>query len=575
RTRFLRDQVVLEELKATPDGGVNYIKGFYEAFKKYLIIGLTEQDFADLYSQTVTYGLFAARIRCVGEFHRENAVKFIPKSIGFLHDVFNFLSTDDSRRPKQLECIIDDIADVLASVNVNFILNEYFHEGKGDDPIVHFYETFLSEYDPTLRDLRGVYYTPEPIVSFIVKSLHSILKSYFDKPDGLADTDVKILDPAAGTLTFVAEAAKLALKAYIGKYGEGVKKRFVRDHLLKNYYAFELMMAPYAIGHLKMSYVLKEMGVDLVEQERFHLYLTNTLENDVIEQIDLPGMSTLAQESRLAGEIKEKTPILVIMGNPPYSGISINKGDWIKKKIETYKYVDGIHFKEKKHWLQDDYVKFIRFAQWKIDQNGEGVIGFITNHSYLDNQTFRGMRQSLMESFNEIYVLDLHGNITSKEKSPDGSKDEGVFDIRQGVAISLFIKTKSKKGCSIFHSEIWGTRDDKYEWLSKFDLSNVNWQKLSPTSPSYFFIPRAEKNREVYESFEKITDIFPTNVTGIVTARDRFVIDFNKDDLIRRLEMFRNQSFTDDYIRNAFNLKDTRGWILDKARKKLEKVVNL
>ncbi len=570
RTRFLRDQVIMEELKEKPTEGEghNYILGFYEAFKKYLIIGLTEKGFADLYSQTVTYGLFAARTRCEGEFHRKNALDFIPQTTGILHDVFEFIST--GHPPKHLECMIDDITEVLASVNVSVILNEYFQEGKGEDPIVHFYETFLSEYDPGLREKRGVYYTPEPVVSFIVRSLHSILKSFFNKPDGLADMDVKVLDPAAGTLTFVAEAAKMAMKEYTGKYGQGVKERFVREHLLKNFYAFELMMAPYAIAHMKMSYVFQEMGVDLSEQERFHLYLTNTLEMQDIEQSHLPGMATLSEESRLAGKIKKKTPILVIMGNPPYSGHSSNVGEWISAEIKEYYRVDGKPLGEKNpKWLQDDYVKFIRFAQWKIDLNGEGVLGFITNHSYLDNPTFRGMRQSLMKSFDEIYILDLHGNFLKKEKCPDGSKDENVFDIRQGVAIALFIKRKnSEKGCKVFHSELWGLRSYKYDQLLLNDYATVDWKEITPQSEFYLFTPRDESLEKTYQRFLKITDIFPTNSVGIVTARDKLTIHWSPEEVYRTIKSFTN--LEPEEAREIYQLgNDARDWKVAFAQKDL------
>jgi len=573
RTRFLRDQVIIEELKEQNEEGHNHILGFYDAFKKYLIFNLTEETFADLYSQTITYGLFAARTRCKEEFNRKNAVDFIPVTIGILQEVFQFISLGHA--PKQMEWIIDDIAQVLASVDVSLILTEFFQYGKGDDPIVHFYETFLNEYNPKLREKRGVYYTPAPVVSFIVRSLNIILKEHFNKPDGLADLNVKILDPAAGTLTFMAEAANLALKEYIEKYGEGVKDDFIRKHLLKNFYAFELMMAPYAIGHMKMSYIFEEMGYTLRDQDSFKLYLTNTLEMEDIEQTDFPGMATLSEESYLAGKIKKETQILVILGNPPYSGISSNKGLWITEQIEKYKYVDGKHFGEKKHWLQDDYVKFIRFAQWKIDQNGEGVLGFITNHSYIDNPTFRGMRQSLMKSFDEIFILDLHGNTLKKERCPDGSKDENVFDIRQGVAISLFIKKKEKKEeCKIFHSDLWGLRDYKYEQLLENDFKTVSWKQLQPSTPYYFFVHRDNRYEKEYDKFIKISDIFPINVTGIVTARDNLAIDFEKNSLKNKIMMFRNKDLTDEVIREVLKIRENYQWKITEQRNQFRKVDN-
>ena len=438
RTRFLKDEVIAEELREEANGKKGFILGFYEAFKTYLISGVTHEEFADLYSQTVVYGLFAARTRTEGEFNRKLAYYNIPQTIGILRDVFRFISLGDL--PQSMEWIIDDIAEVLGVTDVKNLLHRYFHEGKGKDPIVHFYETFLAEYDPKTRERRGVYYTPEPVVSYIVRSLHCLLKEQLNRADGLATESVTVLDPAAGTLTFLAEAATLAVGEFVDKYGSGAKEEFIRGHILRNFYAFELMMAPYAIGHLKMSFLLEELGYRLSENERTKLYLTNTLDMKELEQTPLPGMASLSEESHLAGEVKKKEPILVILGNPPYSGHSTN----VYEEVRAYYQVDGKPLGEKNpKWLQDDYVKFIRFAQVKIDQAGEGLLGFITNHSYLDNPTFRGMRRSLMQSFNEIYILDLHGNTLKKEKCLDGSKDENVFDIMQGVAIIICVKRKS------------------------------------------------------------------------------------------------------------------------------------
>jgi type I restriction-modification system DNA methylase subunit len=568
RTRFLRDQVIIEELKEHHAEGKNYILEFYEAFRKYLIYGLSKEDFADLYSQTVTYGLFAARTRCKEEFHRKNAVEFIPRTIGILHDVFEYISI--GKPSKHMVCIIDDITEVLASVDVGYILNEFFQYGKGDDPIIHFYETFLSEYDPGIREKRGVYYTPEPVVYFIVRSINIILKEHFNLPGGLADIGVKILDPAAGTLSFIAVAVKLAIEEYTKKYGEGVKEDFVRDHLLENFHAFELMMAPYAIGHLKMSYILEENDIHLKENERFKLFLTNTLEMEDIEQPNLPFISTLAEESREAGKIKKQTPILVILGNPPYSGHSENVGAWISTEIKKYYKVDGKSLGEKNpKWLQDDYVKFIRFSQWKIDQNGEGVLGFITNHSYLDNPTFRGMRQSLMKSFNEMYILDLHGNTLKKEKCPDGSKDENVFDIRQGVAIALFIKKRNHDTpCKVFHSQLWGLREYKYDRLVENDFKSIAWKEISPRSEFYFFIPREVSLEKIYGKFFKITDIFPTYSVGIVTARDQLTIHWKKEEVYRTITGF--SKMDPGKARIFYNLgADARDWKIELAQKDL------
>lgn len=574
RTRFLKDQVVAEELKEESEKDTGFILGFYKAFQIHLIGTLTKDDFADLYSQTITYGLFAARTRAENGFNRKLAYDNIPHTIGILREIFKFISLGDL--PPQMEWIVDDISDVLAAADVPKILHNFYHEGKGRDPIVHFYETFLAEYDPKEREKRGVYYTPEPVVSYIVRSLHNILKQRFDKEDGFATSTVTVLDPAAGTLTFLAEACKLAIQEFTSKYGEAGKKELIKEHVLKNFYAFELMMAPYAIGHLKMSFLLEELGYKLQKGDRVKLYLTNTLEMLELWKLEhsefrLPGMASLTDESRLAGEVKKEQPILVILGNPPYSGHSSNIGEWISKEIKVYYRVDDKPLGEKNpKWLQDDYVKFIRFAQWKIDQAGEGVLGFITNHSYLDNPTFRGMRQSLMNSFNEIYILDLHGNSRKKERCPDGSKDENVFDIKQGVAIALFIKERNvKEKCKVYHYEKWGLRENKYDWLLKNDMHTTKWKKLSPKTEFYFFIPRDEKLSKTYEKYLKVTDIFPVNSVGIVTSRDNFVIDFNKESLKARIMVFRNKAVSDEIIRRSFNLKDKSNWELKEKREKI------
>jgi predicted helicase len=398
----------------------------------------------------------------------------------------------------------------------------------------------------------------------------------------LASETVTVLDPAAGTLTFLAEAAKIAAEEFIAKYGQGGKADFIRDHILKNFYAFELMMAPYAVGHLKMSFLLEELGYKLQKDDRFKLYLTNTLDMEELAQGNLPGMVSLSEESHLAGKVKKETPILIILGNPPYSGHSANKGPWIDALLKTgytlpngikddgfYK-VDGKPLGEKNpKWLQDDYVKFIRFSQWKIDQAGEGILGFITNHGYLDNPTFRGMRQSLMKSFNEIYVLDLHGNSLKKERCPDGSKDENVFDIQPGVAIALFIKKKSEKmGCKVHHAEIWGLREKKYEWLEKKDIEATKWKKLTPKSEYYLFISRDEDLVKEYEKHSKITDIFRLNSVGIVTARDNLTIHWKPEEVWTTVLNF--SKMEPELARQAYNLgKDVRDWKVEFAQKDL------
>lgn len=568
RTRFLREEIVVQQLSEEKDAP-GALTGFYEAFKQFLIGDLTEENFADLYAQTITYGLFAAKTRAGEEFSRRTAFDSIPHTIGVLRDLFRFISLGNL--PVQLEWIIDDISSVLSVAEVSEILGKYYKEGKGSDPVVHFYETFLAEYDPEERERRGVYYTPEPVVSYIVRSLHALLKTEFGLADGLASEGVTLLDPAAGTMTFLARAAREAVSEFESKYGGGAREDFIRRHILQNFYAFELMMAPYAIGHLKMSFFLEELGHRLTDDERVRFYLTNTLDMEELEQSRLPGLSSLAEESRLAGEVKKQTPILVLLGNPPYSGHSANRGEWILNKIEDYKKVDGKPLGEKNpKWLQDDYVKFLRFAQNKIEEAGQGMVGMITNHGYLDNQTFRGMRQSLMQTFDKIYLLNLHGNSLKREVCPDGSKDENVFDVRQGVAIALFIKKKKDKDSisNVYHADLWGTREHKYDWLESHVFSNTTWSLLEPQTPLYIFEPRDQALAATYNTFVPVTDLFLCNSVGIVSARDNLVIHWSSGEVWTTVNVFSRME--PETARQAYNLgKDTRDWKVTLAQKDL------
>ncbi|MFH1921317.1 MAG: type ISP restriction/modification enzyme, partial [Planctomycetota bacterium] len=570
----------------------------------------TPEDFADLFAQTITYGLFAARTRAGDGFNRRTAYDNIPHTIGVLRHLFRFISLDDL--PKQLAWCVDDIAEVLAVADAPGILDRYYHEGKGSDPIVHFYETFLAQYDPAERERRGVYYTPEPVVGYIVRSLHGLLKTEFGKRDGLASDGVTLLDPAAGTMTFVARAAQQAVAEFEAKYGSGGREDFVRRHVLKNFYAFELMMAPYAVGHLKMGFFLEELGHRLTDEERVPFYLTNTLDNEELEQSRLPGFSALAEESRLAGVVKKQTPILVILGNPPYSGHSSNpsermrkiqKGDkyvigwnpktgggaeaidckanreingilqptFIGRLIRDYFFVDERPLGEKNpKGLQDDYVKFLRFAQWKIEQAGCGVVGMITNHGYLDNPTFRGMRQSLMQTFDEIFILDLHGNSLKKETCPDGSPDKNVFDIRQGVAIAFFIKRggQQKSDAAVHHADLQGLREAKYEWLEAHVREHTEWRELKPSSPFYLFVPRDSRFEDAYLDCPALPYLFPVNCVGLFTARDGLTMRWTPEEVWRTVTIFSRMD--PELARQGYRLdKDSQEWKVTLAQKDL------
>ncbi|MDD5361480.1 MAG: N-6 DNA methylase [Ignavibacteria bacterium] len=574
RTGFLRDEVVAKELEEE-EKGKGKIYGFYTAFKQYLVSNLTHADFADIYSQTITYGLFAARTRADGDFNRKTAYDLIPQTIGILRDVFHFISL--GKLSQQMEVIVDDISEVLHAADVNKILDEFYRKGKGEDPIVHFYETFLNVYDPAAREKRGVYYTPEPVVKYIIRSVHSLLKSHFDLNDGLANKEVTLLDPAGGTLTFPAEAIKLAVKEFTEKYGDAGKNKFIKNQILKNFYSFELMMAPYAIGHIKISFLLEELGYQMKEDDRFKLYLTNTLDMEDLQQTEIPGLESLSDESHLAANVKKNEPILVIVGNPPYSGHSANQNDWTENLLkndidgaQSYYTIDGESLGEKNpKWLQDDYVKFLRFSQWKIHKAGQGIVGMITNHSYLDNPTFRGMRQSLINTFNEIYIIDLHGNSLKKETCPDGGKDENVFDIMQGVSIAIMVKKKNVKGCKVYHRDIFGLREEKYNWLGKKEFKKKDYNLLKPKTPWYFLIERDTDEIEYYNKWLKVNDIFPVNSVGIVTARDNLTINWSASEMLNTVRLFGNMDI--ELARQTYKLgKDARDWKVSLAQEDLK-----
>jgi len=573
RTRFLRDEIIAIELAEEERQGRQVLLGFYESFKRLLINKLTHEQFADLYAQTLTYGIFAARTKSEGDFNRELIYKYIPNTLGVLKSIFKFISYDDP--PKALEVLIDDIAEILCVTDIKKILHAYYKEGKGSDPIIHFYETFLSEYDPTLREKRGVYYTPEPVVRYIVKSIHSILKSQFNLKDGLADSAVTLLDPAAGTLTFPAEAIQLAVQEYTSKYGSGSIKQMIKNHVLPHFYALELMMAPYTVGHLKISYLLDELGYQLTDDERFKLYLTNTLEKDVPLQSELSFAQEITEECVLANKVKQEEPVLVILGNPPYSVNSENTNEWTEQLLKedlngaaSYFKVDGLPLGEANpKMLQDDYVKFIRFAQWKIHKAGKGIVAMVTNHSYIDNATFKGMRQSLMHTFDQIYILDLHGNSTKKEKAPDGSKDENVFDIRTGVAILIMVKDGSaSKG--VYHADLYGRRATKYDILDDNDIDSFEYTQVEPKQPFYLFKPLSDENSQ-YLSWNKVTDIFPLNSAGIKTARDNLTIQFSRQQMLNTINQFAKLDI--ESARIAYDLDtDSRDWKIDLAQKDLK-----
>ncbi|MCK4403957.1 MAG: N-6 DNA methylase [candidate division Zixibacteria bacterium] len=560
RTRFL-EHILQEELSRENEE----VTRFYKAFQEELIETLTKERFADLYAQTITYGLFAARMKVQNGFKRETAWKFIPESLPLLKEIF--YSMIGPHFPESLIWIVDEISQLLEKAEISSILKEFKTTRWEEDPVIHFYETFLTTYNPKERERLGVYYTPLPVVSYIVRSIHKLLKTKFAKSEGLATKDVTLLDPAAGTLTFVVQAIKQVQKELEEKKKKGLIKPYIEEHILPHFHAFEILVAPYTVGHFKVSMVLEEMGYRFKEDERFKFYLTNTLE--MKEPGEISFLIDLTREGQEAKRIKEEVPILVVLGNPPYSVSSENKSDFIENLMDDYK--EDVRNERNIQPLSDDYLKFIRFAHWKIAQAGKGILGFITNNSYLSGIIHRGMRRKLLETFDEIYILNLHGSSRIGEKTPEGGKDENVFDIQQGVTIALYVKLqKPEKEKKIYYGDLWGLRSEKYDYLMKNDIKTTKWQKLEPVAPYYFFVPKDFALQEEYEKFWKVTEIFNLYRSGVSTLRDHFVVAFNEQELVSKIHVFRG-NLEDEIIKKALDLKDTRDWNLHEARENFRK----
>ncbi len=584
KARLLKD-VIEKAILSDEDSEENdSLKNQMNIFKQNIIHDITPQSFADIYAQTIAYGMFTARLhdKTLQNFSRQEAQYLIPKSNPFLRGLFNYIGGAEC--DDRLIWIIDSLAEVFLATNIEKLFVDYGSKSGMNDPILHFYETFLGEYNPKLRKARGVWYTPESVVDFIVRAVDEVLKDEFGLEDGLIDDSkikikveakstkftskgekaknqleeiethkVQILDPATGTGTFLAQTIKFIKKEFWG----GSWSAYVENSLIPRLNGFELLMASYAMAHLKLDLLLMESGYKPIKQKRFNVFLTNSLEEHH-EQAGTLFSSYLANESREADRVKKETPVMVVMGNPPYSGESSNNNDFIKKLMEDYKKEwDGSKLKEKNSkWINDDYVKFIRYSESYIQKNEEGILGFITNHSYLDNPTFRGMRYHLLKTFDKIYIIDLHGNAKKKEVCPDGSKDENVFDIMQGVAIIIGVKkkTKTKKLAELYLCDIYGRRDFKYTTLNENSLKSLPFEKIEYMQPNFYFFKQNLKLKKEYEYGFNIDKLYPVSTVGIVTSRDTLVINENKVHLENKLiEFFRNDK---EYALNTMNIKE-------------------
>lgn len=645
-SRNIRDSV-REVLEAESEKGS--VTKLYKAFKEALIHDLKPEDFADTFAQTITYGLFSAAVsrRYPEEggsksLTTETISEIVPETNPFLREVLATFLDVGGRKKGGIdfdELGIQDVVELLRSdeTDMRAVLEDFGNRRQGEDPVIHFYEDYLKAYNKELKVKRGVFYTPQPVVSYIVRSVHELLQTEFGIEDGLASTItwdemaarnpdikipeirnldgkvvghtdpdtpfVKVLDPATGTATFLVEVIDVIHKHLQKKWKEDRDEAiallrypspsshsshssyltfeafwnaYVPDCLLPRLYGYELMMAPYAIAHMKVGLKLGETGYRFGSSQRVRIYLTNALEPPSELQARLAlDWEALAHEAQAVKAVKETERFTVVIGNPPYSGISSNMTESATAIVEPYKFVDGVHFGERKHWLQDDYVKFVRLSQTTIESATTGILGFITNHGYIDNPTFRGMRWSLMQSFDQLRLLDLHGNAKKKETAPDGAKDENVFEIQQGVAICLLAKWNSKGLAHVFRADLYGLQTAKYAFLGSSSMQQTNWRVLEPNAPHYLFVPQEQAGRAEYERGWPVPSILPLSSAGFITARDHFVIDMHEKCLLARMRDFADPNVPDAEIRKRFFAGrgadkypdgDTRGWKLPKAR---------
>ncbi len=569
------------------------LRGQYQAFKDVLIQELKPTDFADIYAQTIAYGMFAARLHddTPEDFSREEAARLIPKTNPFLRQIFNNLAGNDL--DERIAWVVDDLVTVFQATDLQKIMASYSRDKLHHDPMIHFYEDFLSEYNPKLRKSKGVWYTPQPVVGFIVRAVDEILQKDFGLPEGLADYSmverevaveqsrdkrtsdgmkhekrkfhrVQILDPATGTGTFLAEVVNQIYDRY--RDNQGIWQQYVEQHLLPRLNGFEILMASYAVAHIKLDMLLSETGYHHNTDKRLHIYLTNSLEESNNEPRTLFAQ-WLSREATEANVIKRDYPVMVMIGNPPYSISSQNKGEWINKLLEDYKK----NLNERNiQPLSDDYIKFMRLGQYYVEKNNSGILAFISNNGFIDGVIHRQIRKELLRAFDKIYILDLHGNSRKKETAPDGSKDENVFDIMQGVSINIFVKTTTKERTSaeVYHYDLYGSRDDKYHFLNENYLNTVAWKQLEPQTPQFFFVPKDFASQEEYDKGFAVKDLFCICNAGSKTERDSLNIHFTDEERLSVLKDFKELSINE--LVEKYHTKDSRDWQVMLAQKDLQ-----
>lgn len=559
------------------------------SFKSMLISDLDNAHFADMYAQTIVYGLFAARLNdsTPQNFSREEAAQLIPKSNPFLRMLFNSIAGNDL--DSRVAWIVDDLVETFAATDVSKVMSQYGHNSKRNDPMVHFYEDFLEQYDAKLRKDFGVWYTPKPVVRFIVRSIDQLLKKDFGLKSGLADKSkrevelsvpgtidkntpdrlkhekkllhtVQILDPATGTATFLAECVLLIHEA-VAKKNAGLWQDYVSQDLKPRLNGFEIMVAPYTIAHIKLDMILRETGYKQDDEKRIRVYLSDSLAKPSNEPRTV--FNAISAEAEAADKVKREMPIMVVLGNPPYNVSSQNNGTWIKQMISVYK--KGL--KEKKINLDDDYIKFIRYGERFIEKNQGGILAYINNNSYIDGLTHRQMRYHLLNTFDDIYIINLHGSFKKKETCPDGSKDENVFGIRQGVCINIFVKNQEENSslAKVHYCDVYGSQEKKLDFLESHDVTNLQFEEVTPEPPYYFFVNKDLSGKDEYDKHMGLLDLFAYYFSGIQTKRDKLTVQFSTQECKEAIDYVANKE--NNEIMSHFKLQaDGRDWRVSWAK---------
>jgi len=565
RIRQRVNKVLAVESKKGP------MRQLYEAFQETLVHDLTEDDFADMYAQTITYGLFSTKKSRPAGLVADNLIDMIPRTNPFLRELLSTFLTVGGRKGKIDfdELGIDDVVQTLRNTDMDAVLRDFGDSKPEEDPVIHFYEDFLKQYDAKKKVKRGVFYTPKPIVSFIVRSVDELLRKHFGLEDGLADTttwgeismrnkDIKIpngvsehkpfiqiLDPATGTGTFLVEVIDVIYKTMTKKWErqghmplefDRLWNEYVPKHLLPRLYGFELMMAPYAIAHMKIGLKLFETGYKFSSDERARIYLTNTLEESKnISGYFEQAAPALAHEAQAANKVKDEIPLTIVIGNPPYSKSSANRTSYAESLVAPYK--DLVRSERNLQPLSDDYLKFLGYVHTNALKSSSSIIGMITNRGYLEGIIHRGIRKLLIDDFDIIHILDLHGDSNVGEKVPSGLSNENVFDIQQGVAICLLANFPNLKKIADSY-DLWGTRPEKYDFLLSSLVYNVKWEESGPEKPYFFLRPKSNGFTEDTCNLPSLKNIFLCSNGGIKTHRDRLVVDFDIDTLRKRIKAF-------------------------------------